>query len=137
MLAPEQVFDKERHVGMVLDDFLIIVLQAALDVQQLGGMMAAQRVLPIPGRQFLQLFAHELQGRNALFELAKEVAEVHVGHDHVVLDVRDQGIDEGQPVCVLLGQQAIVQIVGDAVDIFAQEKTVGREIGRASCRERV
>ena len=76
VLAPEQAFDKERHVGMVLDDFLIIVLQAALDVQQLGGMMAAQRVLPIPGRQFLQLFAHELQGRNALSELAKEVAEV-------------------------------------------------------------
>ena len=71
-----------------------------------------------------------LERPDPLAQLLEKMAEVHVGHDHVVLDVHHQGADEVQALHVGLGQQAVVQAVADAARVLAQKEAPGLVQGR-------
>ncbi len=124
MLAPKQALDEQAHVGVVLDQFLVVLEQILLQGLQAGAApVAAARFGPAAVAGDLPL--EVLDGGDLLLQLIEQVLEVHVGHNHVVLDVDHQGVDELQTVDVLPGNEPVVQVVADAVGVLGEKEPVG------------
>ena len=124
MFPPKQALQEQAHVGMVLDQFPVVAQQVLFQ-----GLATVQAVAAIPilaafGGHLPDLLVQFFQLENLFSELVEEMPEVHVGHNDIVLDIHDQGVDELEMVDILERDPAIVEIVADPVGILAVKEPV-------------
>ena len=60
--------------------------------------------------------------------------EVHIGHDDIVFNINNKGINKLEVLDILTGNEAIIQVVSNPIGILGEEEPVSiRKI--SSCTE--
>ena len=127
MITAEETLQEHADKGMMPLQFRLQIKQLLPkgpqfidhEITDLGG-ASALLVLQIPNR-VLQF----LQRRNLFAEFDKKKSVIHVGDDHIMFDIPNQGVNELDVVDILAGNLSVMKIVSDPIRVFREEKTIG------------
>lgn len=120
VLTPEQAFEKEADVLMMLDQFAVMKHQPFSK----GG-AAVHTVFSFSCFSYLDDCSTQgFDLGDTLLQLIEKVPKVHVGHNNVVLNILHQGIDELEMLNILQGHHPVVQAKANPVRVLGKKEAI-------------